>query len=66
MGVFDEELRAAWGKLPKEKQDELWRRYYENRKKYLVKMGVADGTGSKGRHRRRERPGQRPIYSARH
>jgi glycyl-tRNA synthetase len=40
MGVFDEELRAAWGKLPKEKQDELWRRYYENRKKYLVKMGV--------------------------
>jgi len=42
MGVFDEELRAAWGKLPKEKQDELWRRYYENRKKYLVKMGVAE------------------------
>src|SRR5208337_2293421 len=31
MGVFDEELRAAWGKLPKEKQDELWRRYYANR-----------------------------------
>ena len=41
MGVFDEELRTAWSKLPKEKQDELWRRYYENRKKYLVKMGVA-------------------------
>jgi glycyl-tRNA synthetase len=41
MGVFDEELRTAWGKLPKEKQDGLWRRYYENRKKYLVKMGVA-------------------------
>ena len=40
MGVFDEELRATWGKLPKEKQDELWRRYYENRKKYLIKMGV--------------------------
>ena len=40
MGVFDEDLRAAWGKLPKEKQDDLWRRYYENRKKYLVKMGV--------------------------
>jgi len=38
MGVFDEELRAAWGKLPKERQDELWRRYYENRKKYLTKM----------------------------
>jgi glycyl-tRNA synthetase len=40
MGVFDEELRAAWGKLPKEKSDDLWRRYYENRKKYLVKMGL--------------------------
>ncbi len=47
MGVFDEELRAAWGKLPKEKQDELWRRYYENRKKYLVKMGVAEEQASK-------------------
>jgi glycyl-tRNA synthetase len=42
MGVFDEELRAAWSKMPKEKQDELWRRYYENRRKYLVKMGVAE------------------------
>ncbi len=40
MGVFDEELRAAWAKLSKEKQDELWRRYYENRKKYLMKTGV--------------------------
>jgi glycyl-tRNA synthetase len=40
MGVFDEELRGAWGKLPKEKQDDLWRRYYENRKKYLEKSGV--------------------------
>ena len=38
MGVFDEELRAAWGKLPKARQDELWRRYYENRKQYLTKM----------------------------
>jgi glycyl-tRNA synthetase len=47
MGVFDEELRAAWGKLPKEKQDVLWRRYYENRKKYLVKMGVAEEQASK-------------------
>jgi glycyl-tRNA synthetase len=41
-GVFDEELRTAWAKLPKEKQDDLWRRYYENRKRYLTKMGVAD------------------------
>jgi len=40
MGVFDEELRAAWGRLPKEKQDDLWRRYYENRKNYLTKSGV--------------------------
>jgi glycyl-tRNA synthetase len=40
MGVFDEELRTAWAKLPKEKSDDLWRRYYENRKRYLVKMGV--------------------------
>ncbi len=47
MGVFDEELRAAWGKLPKEKQDELWRRYYENRKKYLVKTGIAVEQASK-------------------
>jgi len=46
MGVFDEELRAAWAKLPKEKQDELWRRYYENRKKYLTRMGVEAGTAS--------------------
>jgi glycyl-tRNA synthetase len=42
MGVFDEELRAAWGKLSKEKQDELWRRYYENRKKYLTKTAKPD------------------------
>src|SRR2546425_5285829 len=47
MGVFDEELRGAWGKLPKEKQDELWRRYYENRKNYLVKSGVAPEQASK-------------------
>src|SRR5208282_6579612 len=44
MGVFDEELRAAWGKLPKEKQDELRRRYYENRKKYLTKMAKPEET----------------------
>ena len=39
-GVFDEELRTAWGKLPKEKQDDLWRRYYEHRKNYLTRSGV--------------------------
>jgi glycyl-tRNA synthetase len=47
MGVFDDELRAAWTKLPKEKQDDLWRRYYENRKRYLTKMGVAEETAAK-------------------
>jgi glycyl-tRNA synthetase len=47
MGIFDEELRTAWAKLPKEKSDELWRRYYENRKKYLVKMGVAEEPAAK-------------------
>ncbi len=46
MGVFDEELRAAWGKLPKEKQDDLWRRYFQNRKKYLTKMGVENEAAS--------------------
>ena len=40
MAYFDEELRAAWGKLPQEKKDELWRRYFEARFKYLEKTGV--------------------------
>ncbi|MGN6642336.1 MAG: glycine--tRNA ligase [Verrucomicrobiota bacterium] len=47
MGVFDDELRTAWAKLPKEKQDDLWRRYYENRKRYLEKSGVALEQASK-------------------
>lgn len=47
MGVFDEELRAAWAKLPKEKQDDIWRRYYENRKRYMEKSGVASEAASK-------------------
>ena len=42
MGVFDEELRAAWGKLGEAKKKELWQRYFDNRKKYLMKMGVAE------------------------
>jgi glycyl-tRNA synthetase len=33
--------------LPKEKQDELWRRYYENRKKYLLKTGIAEEPAAK-------------------
>ncbi|HEY5234116.1 MAG TPA: glycine--tRNA ligase [Verrucomicrobiae bacterium] len=44
MGVFDEELRAAWAKLPKEKQDDLWKRYYDNRKNYLTKSAKPDET----------------------
>jgi len=40
MTVFDEELKAAWAKLKKTKQDELWRRYFEARKRYLGKMGL--------------------------
>jgi glycyl-tRNA synthetase len=48
MGFFDDELKTAWEKLPKEKQDDLWRRYYENRKKYLVKTGLANEQASKG------------------
>jgi glycyl-tRNA synthetase len=41
MGVFDEELRTAWGKLTPEKQAELSQRYYNARLKYLTKSGVA-------------------------
>jgi glycyl-tRNA synthetase len=44
MGVFDEELRAAWAKLPKEKSDNLWKRYYDNRKNYLTKSAKPDET----------------------
>jgi len=47
MGVFDDELRAAWGKLPKEKADDLWRRYYDNRKGYLERTGVAPEAAAK-------------------
>ena len=40
MGVFDEELRAAWGKLDEAKKADLSKRYYEARLKYLTKSGV--------------------------
>ena len=40
MGIFDEELRTAFGKLPPEKQTELKDRYYAARLKYLTKSGV--------------------------
>ncbi|MSU63240.1 MAG: glycine--tRNA ligase [Pedosphaera sp.] len=40
MGVFDEDLRTAWGKLDETKKAELSNRYYEARLKYLTKSGV--------------------------
>jgi glycyl-tRNA synthetase len=39
MTVFDEELKPAWPKLDPAKQAELKDRYYQNRLKYLTKMG---------------------------
>jgi glycyl-tRNA synthetase len=44
MGVFDEELKAAWAKLDPAKQSELRQRYFENRKKYLTKAARANDT----------------------
>jgi glycyl-tRNA synthetase len=40
MGVFDEELRVAWGKLDEARKTALSTRYYEARLKYFTKMGV--------------------------
>src|SRR5271170_5533111 len=37
MGVFDEELKEAWGKLDEAKKTELSDRYFESRRNYLVK-----------------------------
>jgi glycyl-tRNA synthetase len=47
MGVFDDDLRNAWGKLPKDRQDRLWRSYYENRKRYLTRSARPDETPEK-------------------
>ena len=44
MGVFDEELRTAWKQLPKEKQGDLWKRYYDHRKNYLTKTARPEET----------------------
>ncbi len=41
MTVFDEELKPAWPKLDPAKQAELKERYYQNRLRYLTKMGEA-------------------------
>jgi glycyl-tRNA synthetase len=38
MGVFDEELKAAWAKLDEAKKEALSKRYFESRRNYLVKM----------------------------
>ena len=47
MGVFDEELRAAWAKLDDAKKKQLRERYYENRKKYLTKTARPGETPEK-------------------
>jgi glycyl-tRNA synthetase len=39
MGVFDEELKAAWPRLAEARRTELSNRYYEARLKYLTKTG---------------------------
>ena len=41
MGVFDDELRAAWAKLDEGRKKELADRYSQARYKYLTKSGVA-------------------------
>ena len=41
LGVFDEELRTAWGKLDEAKKQALWQRYHDARLRYLAKAGVA-------------------------
>src|SRR6185436_21129724 len=47
MGVFDEELRTAWGKLDDAKKADLSERYYQARLKYLTKMGVEQAKAEK-------------------
>ncbi len=47
MGVFDEELRAAWAKLDQARKAELSKRYYEARLKYLTKTGVEPAKAEK-------------------
>jgi glycyl-tRNA synthetase len=47
MGVFDDELRAAWTKLDEAKKKELWQRYHDARLKYLTKTGVETAQAGK-------------------
>ena len=47
MTVFDEELKAAWGKLEEGKKTALAARYLEGRRKYLVKTGETEENASR-------------------
>src|SRR6185436_15779113 len=49
MTVFDEELKAAWLKLEEEKKAALLQRYFESRRKYLVKMMTDDDADKQAR-----------------
>jgi len=40
MGVFDDELKAAWAKLDEGRKKELWQRYHDARLNYFTKTGV--------------------------
>ncbi len=42
MGVFDEELRTAWGKLDEATRERIGRSYLEHRRGYLMKAGVQE------------------------
>ena len=39
ISVFDEELKAAWGKLDEARRQALSQRYFEARRRYLLKAG---------------------------
>ena len=47
MTVFDEELKAAWPKLDEAKKTALSQRYFESRRKYLVKVGESEEKADK-------------------
>lgn len=47
MGVFDEELRTAWGKLDDAKKQSISERYYQARLRYLTKSGVEQAKAEK-------------------
>lgn len=47
MGVFDEDLRTAFGKLDDAKKKDVTERYYQARLKYLTKSGVEQAKAEK-------------------